>query len=549
MNANLVKKIRLSVCFFIFAGFFLLSKRVLFAQNCNLDIDFKPSAAGAGINWAQFPEFTLPFKVVYGGPVNFSNPYLMFRRGFTHVSNPHSFNNIDTKNRAYMIYNVSAADPLPPFHTEKNPWGNDLKILEKYWDEQIRFALSATQANQKIDADLFLIDVERQIKSDEGILELKKSNNTPNSIKNLSDADFIAAYKKALQELYAYAFNYYISKAVDKTKTKNSAYGDPPIFNTFINIQGKTWPKWKTDANGINFLTLDFAKKTVGGPYYNLQNFISPSAYFYFDYPHPFAGEYLSYLLFQIESNRVWSNKDQMVFLWQKYSYTPEFVKTEIKPFMAESMGIFSFMAGAKGVWLWEDPSVNKDSDNYSNYEYFTKGLYRLSKFSAIINADYTRLEPISGREYNENKLPIWRGLKVGNNVLIAAHNPWAKSDQEIVNVQVKIDNKVKLIPLKGFETHLCQYSLADFENAEDNFNVYPNPTAERIKIELLSESKQDIFVEIVDENGRILKSEAFSAETGLFIKEINLKTLNGPLFFVNVRANKQKYAKKIIKN
>jgi Secretion system C-terminal sorting domain len=553
MNANLVKKIRQLNSFFQFCAFFFLFIQKVSGQNCasGVDFNFKASGPGQGINWTQFPEFNLPFKVIYGGPGAGYRPYEMERRGFSHFSNPNNFNNIPTKNRAFILYNVVLASPNQPWYLERNPWGNDMKAYERYWDEWIQNIRNTTQNTSELDADLFVFDVERQLKSDAEILDLKKSGYTPANIKILPDKDFIIAYKKELQALYASVSVYFRKKGIiNAQKTKVSYYADSPVYNTFINLQGKTWDKWKSDKTAINYLIYDFGANKVGGGLYQQQDFLTPSAYFYYDYPHPFAGEYLSYLLFQIEINRELSPKEQIVFLWQRYSYTPEFAGRNIKPYMAEAMAIFPFFAGAKGIWLWEDPSSIGASSDLSNYEYNMLGMYRLSKFSDMFTGNFDIVETVSARDYNENKQPIWRGVKKGNNILIAAHNPWAKSATDEVVVSVKYKNWSKKITLKGYETHLCKYDLADKSIDVDfsNFQVFPNPSAEvlQVKADLIFDS--DAELNIYDMTGRLLKTESLKIGKGGFTKSINIKDIrNTNIVLVELKTANQRIAEKII--
>jgi Secretion system C-terminal sorting domain len=554
--ANLVKKIRLLISFVQICIFLILNFTLSYAQNCssNPDFPFKPSGIGQGINWNQFPEFSFPFKVVFGGPryENTYKPYEMLRRGITHFSNPLNFNNIPIKNRAFILYNVVSVQPLQPWYTERNPWGNDMAAYQRYWDELIADIKNTTQNQQEFDVDLFVFDVERQIKSDAEIIALKKSNNTPNLLKSLSDQDFVLAYKKELQALYASVGSYFIKKGVlNPKKTKVSYYSDAPILNTFINIQGRTWEKWQSDKSAINFLNLDFSNNKVGGSFYQQQEFLTPSAYFYYDYPHPFAGEYLSYLMFQIEANRALSSKDQIVYIWQRYSYNSDFIGRLIKPWMAEAMTIFPFFAGAKGIWLWEDPGTINQNSDFSNYEYNILGMYRLSKFADMFSGDYELVEKISARDYNENKQPIWRGVKKGNSILIAAHNPWAKSASDEVEVVCQYKKWSKKIILKGYETLLCKYDLDDstIETDFSNFQVFPNPSADfvQIKAEIIADSQAE--VNVYDMAGRILKNEILQVKKGQLNKSINVKELNCNIILVELKTPNQRIAEKIIRN
>ena len=552
LNTNLVKKSRQIIRILNFSALFLFFQIYSYGQNCpsELDFNFRASGPGQGVNWTQFPEFTLPFKVVYGGPGSAYNPYELGRRGFTHFSNPNSFSNFPTKNRAFIFTNVVLASPNQPWYLERNPWGNDMKAYEWYWDEWIRNIRASGQTPNELDIDLLVFDVERQLKSDPEIVLLKKSNFTPATVKSLSDADFILAYKKELQALYTTAAIYFRKNGlINPQKTKVTYYADSPIYNTFINIQGRTWDKWKSDKTAINYLTYDYSKNKVGGSLYDQQDFLTPSAYFYYDYPHPFAGEYLSYLLFQIEANREWSDKEQMVFLWQRFSYNPDYVGRPIRSWMAESMAIFPFFAGAKGLWIWEDPASVNTGSSLSNYEYIMKGLYRVSKFSDMFTGNFDLVESISARDYNENKQPIWRGVKKGNAILITAHNPWAKSESEEVQVTCKYKNWTKKITLKGYETHLCKYDLDD--NTVDidfsNLQIFPNPSSDYIQIKANLVSDTDGEINVYDMAGKKIKSELVKINKGIYSKVLDIKGISNNEVLIELKTPNQRVAQKII--
>ncbi|MCP9764535.1 T9SS type A sorting domain-containing protein [Lacihabitans soyangensis] len=551
MPTNLGKKylgyINRQFYIFIFSLFSISA----FSQACpqTLDFDFKPSQPGNGINWLQFPEFDLPFKIVYGGPSRFVSTELMFKRGFTHLSNPNLIHLIPEKNRAFIQYSVAYSNPGQPWMTHKSPFNNDFSVYQRYWDTEITRIIGETNGKDRIAADIYVFDVETQLKSDDSILVLKNSSVVPQQIRNLSNQQFIEQYKRGIQDLYGKAMQYMLDKG--KITAQNiSSYSDAPILNTFINIQGRSWDAWKTDKSAVNYVCYDFDKNQVGGLAYNTQTFMTPSAYFYYDYPHPFAGEYLSYLLFQIEANRAWTSKDQMVFVWGKYSFNKEFVLKNIKPWMAESMAIFPFFAGAKGLWLWEDPTITEN--DMSNYEYFTKGLYRLSKFKNMFEGDYKLIETISAREYNETKKPIWRGVFKDNKLLVVAHNPNAKSETEEVKVLVNYGNFNKEITLKGFEVFLCQFDLSLPTGTEPNINFtdlscFPNPTSDQIRIQLGLKSATKFRLKITDILGKSLYNEEVESKEQVFDKLINVSDFNTSEIIVSIQDDNSVISKKII--
>ncbi|MGL4630227.1 MAG: T9SS type A sorting domain-containing protein [Leadbetterella sp.] len=524
----------------LFVLFFLVKLTVctdLHAQNCSSNtINFKPSAVGGLVNLNQIPNFSLPFKIVFSGPTQYMSPQTLLNKGFTHIANPNSIAGYNKANRAYIMYNLGSANPAQPWSIERNPWGNSMSILERHWDGLIATYRQNTQ-NQPV--DIFMVDIELQWKSDLQILELKNSRFTPTEIRSLSDAAFVEAYKRESQNLYSTCLSYIISRGgIDTRITSISSYSDAPILNTFINIQGKSWENWQKDPTSVNFLTYDFNRNTVGGSFYAQQSLLSPSAYFYYDYPHPFAGEYLSYMLFQIEANKAWSNKDQMVFLWQKYSANQDFSGRAIKPWMAESMAIFPFFAGAKGLWLWDDPSSVRPTDNLSNYEWFTFGLYRLSVFKDMFDGG-TQVATVSARDYNENKQPVWRGIVKGNKILIAAHNPWADSENTEVNVNVSYSGWTQNIRLKGYETHLCQY---DFVSSESLLKIFPNPNSDgSLKVNYSSkEDKNAVSIRIYDLIGKLFLHKGFSSSSQLNSAALDIKKLPKGKYLVVIEEDKQ---------
>lgn len=530
MTGTKLSNIFFNIRFIGYVLLFLTVNSSVYSQNCTQDLDFnfKSSSPGLGINWEQFPEFSLPFKVVYGGTSIFENYNLQSKRGYSHFANAANFSKIPATQRALVFYGVTDALPLQPWHTEKNPWGNDLTVLARYWDSRIAGFQKETGGNNFIDADLMIFDIERQIKSDDSILVLKKSAFTPAEIKSLPNDQFILAYKKELQKLYSLSFEYFQNKAFPSSG-HFSSYTDSPVLNTFTNIQGKTWEQWKTQKSALNYLCYDFDKQIVGGSFYNYQTFLTPSAYFYYDYPHPFASEYLSYLLFQIEANRVWSPKEQMLFVWQRYSFNPDYVKKSIKPWMAESMAIFPFMAGAKGIFFWEDPSDLSSRSDFSNYEYFTKGLYRLSKYKEVFDGDYKIIEEFSARDYNENKKPIWRGILNGTQLLVAAQNPYAKSESELVELTIKHGNWAKNITLKGYDVFLCKYDLTlptFLVSEEPRIVVFPNPSSDFLQILGLDLNIEKVNIEIFDSGSKLVKKSELKTNAGGLVTIEGIKTL-----------------------
>ncbi len=509
-------------------------------QNCPAGTDFSISPSLNSVNWRQFPEFSLPFTIIYSGAQAIYDPDALLKRGFTHVSNPNSIGSLPVSNRAYIYYGIANADQ--PWKNHKSPYGNDMNVYHRKWDEDLAYFRSLNGGSA--DTDIFCLDIEMHHKSRDSVLALKKMNFVPAEIRALNDEAFITRYQKDMQDLYAYAARYIKERVNARYFT---AYGDVPVFNTFTNIQGPSWEEWKTDGSLLNYIAYDFENKKAGGSYYTELNILSPNAYFYYDYPHIFAGEYLSYLMFQAEANRVWSPRDQWLFLWNQFSYTPQYAGRNIRPWMSEAMAIFTFFSGAKGIWLWDDMDASSD---YSGYEYFMKGLYRLSGFRHFFEGNYQLVQTVSARDYNENKLPVWRGVYKDGRLLVAAHNPWAKSDNEEVTLTINYGNLKKAITLRGYEVFLCEYAADPVAGNEKNaayLTVYPNPADGPVTYKVRT-GERVLNLTVSDEQGRILHREQVDTQ-GIYeyTGKLDLRKYNIPNLYLQVKGSSFSETRKII--
>lgn len=538
MSANL-KKFRLVFGSILF--FSVFSQTNLFSQSCPQGLDLSFNSSQNSVNWYQFPEFSLPFKVIYSGSQQVYDPNALLKRGFSHVSNVNSINFLNRENKAYIYYGVAGSNQ--PWATHKSPYGNDMNVYHNKWDNDLNWI--STVAGGNLDFDIFCLDIENHYKSRDSIIALKQMNFVPENLKALSNDAFIVQYQKDTQELYAYTANYIKQRVNARVFT---SYGDVPIFNTFTSIQGASWNNWKTDSKLLNFISYDYENNKAGGSFYNAMDALSPNAYFYYDYPHLFAGEYLSYIMFQIEVNKAWSDKDQFLFVWNRYSFIPQFVGKNIKPWMAEAMAIFPFMSGAKGLYLWDDMSTQI---NHAGYEYFMKGLYRLSKFKHFFEGNYELIQSVSARDYNENKQPIWRGVYKDGRLLVTAHNPWATSENQEATITINYGSLRQQITLKGYEIYMCDYA-ADYVTANEiqitDLQVYPNPTTGELHYGVKTKTPQDFTVSLVDLTGKILLSKEVKNNGSTdYSGQIDISNLKVSKAILNVKNNTFSESKTIV--
>jgi hypothetical protein len=507
------------------------------AQSCGTGFQLSPTSQNKTIEWQKFPEFSLPFSVIYGGPRFGDTQRLPLKYGFSHLATFEGADeNLPKNQRAIAWYGVAYTGTNQPWETVKSPWNNNLDGYRAKWQHEL---------STMPEVDLLVPDIERQIKSNDSILLLKNHTATPISYRNLDNNSFIIQYKKDLQALYADAFGF--------TKGNKSAsiggYSDTPILNTYINIAGNTWQKWTSDPSLLNYLFYDFSTNNIGGEVANRQDFFSPSAYYYYDYPHPLAPDYLAYLLFQIEVNKTWApNKPIIPFVWLRYSYVTDAAQKFIKPFMAEATAIFPFFSGANGLWLWDDPALFNNNENFASYEYFINGLYRLSQFKDMFTGNYQLVIPQPAHNYIDNRKPIWRGVARDNDFLIAAHNPYAKDENEIVVVEANYNTWKVNVSLKGHEVFLCKFDMTLLANEPNQslaaFKIYPNPSQDNVIISINSLIKQTTKLEILDATGKIMHQENTSLLQGENTKTIKVSHLASGTYIVRALSFLGKFVK-----
>ncbi|MDZ7933811.1 MAG: T9SS type A sorting domain-containing protein [Emticicia sp.] len=506
---------------------------------------FTPTTENRRIEWQKFPEFSLPFSIVYGGPRFGDFQKLPLKHGFSHLATSDGNDaNLPRNQRAAVWYGTGYPSANQPWETIKSPWGNNIELYKTKWrNDMAGFAdaYDGSKGTGIADIDLFVPDIELQIKSNDSILLLRNHSTTPAAYRSLDNQSFIVQYKKDIQALYGQAF--IETKKFSTPNTKISGYSDAPILNTYINIAGNSWQRWTTDVSLLNYVNYDFSKNALGGTAFDNQDFYTPAAYYYYDFPNPLAPDYLAYLMFQIEANRAWTSKPIIPFVWLRYSYTPQFVKKFIRPFMAEATAIFPFFSGANGLWLWEDPGTFGNNENYATYEHFINGLYRLSQYKSMFTGNYELVIQTTAREYVDTRKPIWRAVAKGNELLVAAHNPYAKDENEVVTVEVAYKNYRQNITLKGYEVFLCKFdmTLLASEPTITNFEVSPNPASDQIQVKVFSTKEQTIPVEIFDVNGKKVLQEKMSLLQGENVKILNISSLSSGIYFLRVLGESEK--------
>ncbi|MBP6411099.1 MAG: hypothetical protein KA313_08380 [Pseudarcicella sp.] len=446
-----------------FSIVFLGTKNKAIAQNSNFV--FRPtSAIKDSINWHQFPEFSLPFKVVYGGPRLKDKLRLPLKYGFSHLSTfTDSDYNLPVQNRALLWYGVSRHNDAPWFSL-KSPWGNDIESYKTIWTNTFKeFAQMFQDGNGAAlpKTDILMLDVESELETDEAILALKKNILIPQKYQTMNNADFLKSYKNDMQFLYRQPIA--LANSLGNSINLFSSYADVPIRNVefptlFIN------ENWQNNFNKIHYNFLDNNLLKAESVFDQQLSFKAPTSYFCAEYQIPeLKYSNIAYSMFQVEVNLSVKKDDLMVFEWLKFNKCQpnSLIKSHeyIPNYLAEAQAIFPFFSGAKGIWLWDDPTPFSPSQNLSSYEYFVNGLYKLSEHKDFFTGNYSLIKNISAYEYFKNPQAIWRGVVKNNQILIAAINEFTE-DNQTSTLNISHGDWSKTITLKGKNVFLEKFDM-----------------------------------------------------------------------------------------
>lgn len=533
------------------AGLWVGAYRPALAQpSCADRLSFTPVSQPNRIEWDKFPDFTLPFPVIYSGPRFGDTNGSPLRHGFSHLDrlSDGEFGTVVQARQRVLIYYGIATGLNQPWETIDSPWANDLNAYRAKWHQWLSdVAGGAKNAEGKyiVQAGRLTIDVERIAESDARILRLRPDPRVPDTYRILSDADFVAAYKRDIRNLYAECLRY-LRQNADLTGLTVSSYADTPILNAYLNVPGNTWADWTTNLNRVNYLVKDSTGRMVGGPFYTQLDALSPSAYYYYDYPNPLAKDYLAYLLFQVEANRAWSSKPVVPWVWLRYHNSTPYYPNFIQPFMAEATAIFPFFSGAAGLWLWDEPNSGQGrNDVFAAYEHFTHGLYRLSRFADMFRGPYELVIETPARDLMDGQLPVWRGVAKGTQILIAAQNPYADDGQK-TGLTVRYKTWQQRIELTGREVYLCRFDMGTVtatEPAIADVQVFPNPTASELHVSFGQIPTIATELMLLNTAGRVVSRVSAKA-----IREtLNVAALPAGLYFLRITSGSGSQTRKIV--
>lgn len=539
-------------CLVLLLACFVRSGSVRAQVECADGPTITPVSRPNQIEWDKFPGFTLPFTLIYGGPRLGDAQGRPLQHGFSHivrVADGEYGTYVPFRQRA-IEWSGFAYGLNQPWETLLSPWNNDLAAYRARWDK----FLSDIAGGQKnaggqyvFPANWLMVDIERMLPTDARILRLKTDPGVPAQYRQLGDADFVTAYKRAMRSLYADGLRY-VRQRTDLAGAGATlgTYSDTPILNTYLNVPGNTWADWTTNPGRVNYLVKDSTEQRVGGPFYDQLDALSPSAYYYYDYPNPLARDYLAYLLFQVEANRAWSNKPVVPFVWLRYHNSTPFYPNFIQPFMAEATAIFPFFSGASGLWLWDEPGLDQSrQDVYTAYERFIGGLYRLSRFADMFTGDHELVIETTARDLMNKQLPVWRGVAKGNQILVAAQNPYA-TDGQTTTLTVRYKNWQQTITLTGRGVYLCRHDMGTVTATAPGLAdvaVFPNPAATNLTVSLGQRPATPTELTLLNTRGQVVVNQA----TNQTIETLNVANLPAGLYVLRITNATSSQTKKVL--
>lgn len=503
-------------------------------SDCNPNV-FVVDTTGSEINWQQFPDFTLPFTVIYHGNAPSDSLLHPLKKGFSHLATS-DLAYIDTlypDQRAYTWAGIAnedgwALNTNQPWRLIKSPWGNNIPGYRIKWKETLDYIRNYRYKYippEGKNLDIVIADLEWAFHDDDDILSIKNDTLVPTYYQNLSNSAFITEYKIAMAELYGASLQ--LMDDILHHDVLKSSYNELPIRRTWWGIYDYDWNAWISDSSMVDYL-MNGTSGFMNSDFYHKHDILGPSIYNFYNVNLRSEGlKYLAYNLFTIEVNQHWSPKGQLVFCW--LNYHPNSSDAEaIEPWMAEATAIFPFMAGAMGLYPWLPRS-------YDTYEYFIYGLYRLSQYSDMFDGNQSYVVPEPAYYSFINESPIWRGVVNKKNILIAAQNPYA-SLNETTHIKVSYETWADTIALKGNETFLCQFEwdtnkIIRNDSIISEFKIYPNPSDIKITIEGPSSENT---ISIYDIAGKLVYLETIP----YLPHTINIEEFSPSIYFLIIKNN-----------
>ena len=294
-------------------------------------------------------------------------------------------------------------------------------------------------------------------------------------------------FENRQQQVNLYVFMVQALRSVSSAGTEIGSIGPVPHnnfgFTRYADYEAKIDWLWATPAEPtpaqpdrgiLSSRDRGMPDAIIGKSFADYIDFQMPGVYNVsrsFDYSVEHSGEedvhWLGALLGEQEVNLKLSPKKRIAWQWMFNTQSNDPGNSPkadhpAPPAVAEGTAIFYWFTGAEGVLFWDDvvdlmPNRNTlpDSDpqkglgsdrNYAPYEHYLHGLWRLFKHHGdLFNGreqylnEQTECSFDNGQtwhkynagELKRKKVPFARAIVNGNQILIAAHKPYAAPDQK----------------------------------------------------------------------------------------------------------------------
>ena len=200
----------------------------VFQQQCNPST-FAVDTAGNEINWEQFPDFSLPFAVIYHGDAPSDSLLHPLHKGFSHIGGCGT-DYIDTvwpDQRAYTWLNIANADgwaaaTSQPWRMIKSPWGNNIYGYRQKWEEHLNGiwnnCYKFNPPNEVKEFDIVIADIEWAFHNDEILIAahnpFQNANDPPDTTYiNVAYNDWFETIGVIGKETFLCKFNMNVSDA------------------------------------------------------------------------------------------------------------------------------------------------------------------------------------------------------------------------------------------------------------------------------------------------------------------------------------------------
>ena len=184
--------------------------------------------------------------------------------------------------------------------------------------------------------------------------------------------------------------------------------------------------------------------------------------------------------------------------------------------------------------WVGADFDTSIEGFKLSPNRYWT--IHRLDKGNSVINCDF---------QYQKNATYDAELLTSPNDSIVVMYRKDGAHQWEGVNFSIKGNGNAGILTVENIKSGDYALGVWDEEHAslkenssELNINIYPNPTEDKINIELKNETKGNVV--ITNQLGQVVK------EMNIDGKEltIDIEDLTSGIYFINVSNQRMKFLK-----